>query len=158
MLLALGTTLIVVIALLSEVLLPRLEEWNERRKARRARVSTPGYDPGRERRAEQRARQLLRSCVNDEEWAMYRDLGFIRVWGREASRPGDPTATFNLGVALEDQGRIDEALQTYERAIALNAHNADAHYNAARLYEKEGDYGAALRHLRRAGLMRDERI
>ena len=40
-----------------------------------------GYDPGRERRAEQRARQLLRSCVNDEEWAMYRDLGFIRVDG-----------------------------------------------------------------------------
>jgi hypothetical protein len=24
---------------------------------------------------------LLRSCVNDEEWAMYRDLGFLRVWG-----------------------------------------------------------------------------
>jgi hypothetical protein len=38
-------------------------------------------DPGRERRAEQRARELLRSCVNDEEWAMYRDLGFIRVRG-----------------------------------------------------------------------------
>src|SRR6058998_584205 len=39
-------------------------------------------DPGRERRAEQRARELLRSCVNDEEWGMYRDLGFIRVTGR----------------------------------------------------------------------------
>jgi hypothetical protein len=38
-------------------------------------------DPGRERRAEQRARELLRSCVNEEEWAMYRDLGFIRVFG-----------------------------------------------------------------------------
>ena len=41
------------------------------------------YDPGRERRAEQRARELLRSCVNEEEWAMYRDLGFIRVAGRK---------------------------------------------------------------------------
>jgi hypothetical protein len=39
------------------------------------------YDPGRERRAESRARELLRSCVNAEEWAMYRDLGFLRVWG-----------------------------------------------------------------------------
>ena len=48
------------------------------------------YDPGRERRAEQRARELLRSCVNDEEWAMYRDLGFIRVAGRHARR--EPTA------------------------------------------------------------------
>jgi hypothetical protein len=50
-----------------------------RRKARRAPIA---YDPGRERRAEGRARQLLRSCVNDEEWGMYRDLGFIRVEGR----------------------------------------------------------------------------
>ena len=46
-------------------------------------------DPGRERRAEQRARELLRSCVNDEEWAMYRDLGFIRVRGTlRADGPG----------------------------------------------------------------------
>ena len=52
-----------------------------------------GYDPGRERRAEQRARQLLRSCVNDEEWGMYRDLGFIRVDGRKRAgrRGGEPS-------------------------------------------------------------------
>jgi hypothetical protein len=47
------------------------------------------YDPGRERRAEGRARELLRSCVNDEEWAMYRDLGFIRVAGKHARREAD---------------------------------------------------------------------
>jgi hypothetical protein len=52
-----------------------------RRLARRA-ERRELRDPGRERRAEQRARELLRSCVNDEEWAMYRDLGFIRVLGR----------------------------------------------------------------------------
>jgi tetratricopeptide (TPR) repeat protein len=63
-------------------------------------------------------------------------------------RPDDPTATFNLGVALEDQGRVDEALECYERALTLNPPNADAHYTAARLYEKGGDYGASLRHLR----------
>ncbi len=52
-------------------------------RRRRAEGRSPiAYDPGRERRAEQRARQLLRSCVNDEEWGMYRDLGFIRVHGR----------------------------------------------------------------------------
>jgi hypothetical protein len=49
------------------------------------------YDPGRERRAEQRARELLRSCVNDEEWSMYRDLGFIRVAGKHARRETDKT-------------------------------------------------------------------
>jgi hypothetical protein len=46
------------------------------------------HDPGRERRAEQRARELLRSCVNEEEWSMYRDLGFIRVEGRRTTTSG----------------------------------------------------------------------
>jgi hypothetical protein len=39
-------------------------------------------DPGAERRAERRARALLKSVVNREEWEMYRDLGFIRVAGK----------------------------------------------------------------------------
>jgi hypothetical protein len=84
MVLALSATAIVIVALLWEVALPHLQEAYERHRARRARVhdGLGPYDPGRERRAEQRARQLLRSCVNDEEWAMYRDLGFVRVWGR----------------------------------------------------------------------------
>jgi hypothetical protein len=84
---ALSATAIVVIALLWEVSLPRIEDYLDRRRARRQRAATIGYDPGRERRAEQRARQLLRSCVNEEDWEMYRDLGFLRVWGRQAEGP-----------------------------------------------------------------------
>lgn len=87
MILALSATLIVIVALLWEVCAPRMQEQYERWKARRARVPVDLYDPGRERRAEQRARQLLRSCVNDEEWEMYRDLGFIRVWGGLVAGP-----------------------------------------------------------------------
>jgi hypothetical protein len=79
---------VVIVALLWDLLLPPLSEALERHRARRAIIPHGGgYDPGRERRAEQRARQLLRSCVNDEEWAMYRDLGFIRVWGALARAP-----------------------------------------------------------------------
>jgi hypothetical protein len=81
MILALSVAAIVIVALLGEVLAPTLRESWERHRARRARVPTFDYDPGRDRRAEQRARELLRSCVNDEEWEMYRDLGFLRVWG-----------------------------------------------------------------------------
>jgi hypothetical protein len=92
MLLGLGATAIVFAALLGELSLPRLRgslralhdtivsrraRWRERAKLSRQ----MDYDPGRELRAEQRARELLRSCVNEEEWAMYRDLGFLRVWG-----------------------------------------------------------------------------
>jgi hypothetical protein len=82
MLLALTATAIVIVVLLWEVLAPRATELWERHRARRKRVPGFDHDPGRERRAEQKARLLLKSCVNEEEWAMYRDLGFIRVWGR----------------------------------------------------------------------------
>ena len=85
---------VVIVALLWDLLLPPVREAFQRYRARRAIVpNTTAYDPGRERRAEQRARELLRSCVNDEEWSMYRDLGFIRVWGAMAEapkRPGSP--------------------------------------------------------------------
>ncbi len=89
MLLALAATALVAIALLSDLILPRFEEGWRRLRARRQKVPEILYDPGRERRAEQRARELLRSCVNDEEWAMYRDLGFIRVWGTQAESVHD---------------------------------------------------------------------
>ena len=92
MLLALAATALVAIALLWETTAPRLGEAVERHRARRKLVPAADYDPGRERRAEARARQLLRSCVNGEEWAMYRDLGFIRVWGMQSERPGQHAA------------------------------------------------------------------
>jgi hypothetical protein len=58
----------------------------EQRRHRRARgPRRPMYDPGRERRAELKARDLLRSVVGEEAFAMYQDLGFIRV---RPSRPG----------------------------------------------------------------------
>jgi hypothetical protein len=83
--LALGTAAVVLVVLLWELARPTLrralargrELWRERRSGR----VPEGYDPGRERRAEQRARALLRSCVSGRDWAMYRDLGFLRVWG-----------------------------------------------------------------------------
>jgi hypothetical protein len=88
-LLALAATALVAIALLSDLIVPRLEDGWRRLKAHRRRLPQLDYDPGRELRAEQRARQLLRSCVNEEEWGMYRDLGFIRVWGKQADGPED---------------------------------------------------------------------
>jgi hypothetical protein len=88
---AVCATAIVIVALLWEVSIPWFERRAERRRARRAareQGHAVAYDPGRERRAEQRARELLKSCVNEEEWAMYRDLGFIRVWGGQTKGSG----------------------------------------------------------------------
>jgi hypothetical protein len=91
--LAFAATALVALALLSDLIIPRLEDGWSRHRARRRRAPSVSYDPGRERRAEQKARTLLRSCVNDEEWAMYRDLGFLRVWGAQADGPDERGGT-----------------------------------------------------------------
>ncbi len=88
--LALGTAAVVLIALLWELSRPTLTAALTRRRLRlaaaRHRATETGYDPGRERRAEQRARALLASCIDEDDWAMYRDLGFLRVWGGMGDR------------------------------------------------------------------------
>jgi hypothetical protein len=93
--LALGTAALLSISLLWMIALPRLrsllsQAWHALR-VRLWRSPEPvlaeGYDPGRELRAEQRARALLRSCVNEEEWAMYDELGFLRVLGGTTAQP-----------------------------------------------------------------------
>jgi hypothetical protein len=58
-LLALTATALVVIALLWEVVAPRFGEALSRYRAHRQLMPAPDYDPGRERRAEARASQLL---------------------------------------------------------------------------------------------------
>jgi hypothetical protein len=91
-LLALAASTLVALALLSDLIIPWAGERWARYRARRRRAPELSFDPGRERRAEQRARELLRSCVNDEEWAMYRELGFIRVWGSQRAAVNDDRA------------------------------------------------------------------
>src|SRR3954469_2324864 len=90
MLLALLALALVTVVLGAPIAYRRATAWRLERARRRpvhaGEVELGLYDPGRERRAEQRARELLRSCVNAEEWGMYRDLGFIRVAGRHARR------------------------------------------------------------------------
>jgi hypothetical protein len=50
-----------------------------RRAARHLEPPPPRYDPGRERRAERRARELMRQVVSEEEYEMYAELGFMSV-------------------------------------------------------------------------------
>ena len=76
-----------IVALMALALVCYLGAIEVRALARRRRRSAPRtprarIDPGSERRAERRARALLKSVVNREEWEMYRDLGFIRVLGQ----------------------------------------------------------------------------
>jgi hypothetical protein len=105
-----------------------------RSRARRRAERRELRDPGRERRAEQRARELLRSCVNDEEWSMYRDLGFIRVYGRLAVEGPDGLAPQRR--RRRDQGRFERPGET-DRARIGRAGNGD------RRGKSEGDEAPA---------------
>jgi hypothetical protein len=105
--LALGTAAVVLLALLWELSRPRLAvawgRYRARSTARRRAESQMGYDPGRERRAEQRARSLLASCIDESDWAMYRDLGFLRVWGGVGGR----TSASGPSASAGREGRTD---------------------------------------------------
>lgn len=82
--LLLATSLVVVAVLAIVGFGPSLVERVRRHLPRReTRERIPAYDPGRERRAEARARELLRSVVSADEYAMYAELGFIAVDGTE---------------------------------------------------------------------------
>ena len=96
MALALGTAAVVLVVLVWELIRPTCKTALARlRAAVRGRgAAVVSYDPGRERRAEQRARELLRSCVNERDWAMYRDLGFLRVWGGLSVHAGGQEAPY----------------------------------------------------------------
>jgi tetratricopeptide (TPR) repeat protein len=59
----------------------------------------------------------------------------------------DSVLLFNLGVVLEDLGKLDEAINAYQSAITEDPTLADGHFNLARLYEAQGKEQHALRHL-----------
>jgi hypothetical protein len=139
MLLGLATATIVLVALVCELVGPKLRAGLARVVAQsrerllfdkeRGWTGELSYDPGRERRAELRAGALLRSCVNAEEWAMYEDLGFLRVWGssgtaahRAAEEAGrlpemEPGAPVTPGAGRERKARSETSAPRYAYLI-----------------------------------------
>lgn len=71
-----------------------------------------------------------------------------KVYRRALEHCGtDSMLLFNLGVALEDLGKREAALEAYNAAITEDPNLADCHYNLARLYESAGKTQHAIRHL-----------
>jgi tetratricopeptide (TPR) repeat protein len=56
----------------------------------------------------------------------------------------------NLGSALDDAGRPDEAIVEYKEALRINPKNASAHYNLSIVYQKKKDMPTAIAELREA--------
>jgi hypothetical protein len=76
-----ATSLLIVLSVLAAVAFGPsvVRAVRSRRRRLRAAGAPSAYDPGRERRAERRARELMRGVVGAEEYEMYVELGFIRV-------------------------------------------------------------------------------
>jgi tetratricopeptide (TPR) repeat protein len=62
---------------------------------------------------------------------------------RRAARVADAAAEYNLGMALEQQGRWDEARHHYERALTYDPFHARALNNLAVQFARHGDHVAA---------------
>ena len=77
-------------------------------------------------------------------WDVHRALFHYRA--ALAIRPGDSTAAFNVGVALEDIGLVDEAIAAYAQSIASDPNHAEAHYNRGSLCERTGRMDDAAMH------------
>jgi hypothetical protein len=82
-----------------------------RRAQARVRRRQPRFDPGRERRAELKARELLRSVVGPDAYEMYRELGFLRVAGKAGDGYGYLIYPHRPVIAYEE--RSGELLNEY---------------------------------------------
>lgn len=74
----------------------------------------------------------------------YRDQ--LALWEDVAAKnPGSFLAWNNLGSALQERGRSDEAVAAYRRALGLNPNSAATHFNMGTLMSNAGAYAEAER-------------
>jgi tetratricopeptide (TPR) repeat protein len=67
--------------------------------------------------------------------------------------PKSDAALNNLGNLLAMQGRFDEALKCYQRAVEVNPQNAAAFFNASQVHTRLFDYGSASEAVARASAL-----
>jgi tetratricopeptide (TPR) repeat protein len=67
-----------------------------------------------------------------------------------ALTPDSFLAHYNLGCALYDQGRVDEAIAECRESLRLNPNYADAHYNLGNALEHQGREAEAIAEYREA--------
>jgi protein O-mannosyl-transferase len=94
---------------------------------------------------------LLLSLVflTSRQSAIYHDLVTLYT-STLTKNPGCWMAHYNLGIALKDRGKTDEAIAHYRQAIELRPTYAEAHYNLGRLLAQRGDLDDAVTHYEKA--------
>jgi tetratricopeptide (TPR) repeat protein len=101
-------------------------------------TKAPGAAPSLEARME-RALTLHDRGDHDEALREYRDA--VEAHGE------DPVLLYNIAILLEDMEHLEQAATIYEAALRHDPKFADAHYNAALVYEQLGRGREAIRHM-----------
>jgi protein O-mannosyl-transferase len=85
------------------------------------------------------------------EWSSHREAEAERDWRLAlADKPDNVVALSNLGMAMVERKRYEDAETYLQQAIALRPHFAAPHIHLARVYAAEGDNARAEAELRRA--------
>lgn len=63
---------------------------------------------------------------------------YRQILKASGTRPDSPMPHFNLGVVLEEQGRLDEAISCYRKAVEIDPSCAVAHYNLGVAFDSQG--------------------
>uniref|UniRef100_A0A7S2G3Q3 Uncharacterized protein n=2 Tax=Octactis speculum TaxID=3111310 RepID=A0A7S2G3Q3_9STRA len=71
-------------------------------------------------------------------------------WGAEAPRIGLESAFYNLGVTMGEEGRIEEAVSQYDRAIEINSMHPKSWSNRGILRQRQGQIKDAIHSFQRA--------
>ena len=101
---------------------------------------------------------LVRAASLQEEAVSYRAQGYdaqrrgdkagALAFYRKATAldPSYPAPHNDVGVLLEEQGRLQEAEGSYQQALTINPNYLEAHGNLAMLYERMGNKERAIYH------------
>jgi protein O-mannosyl-transferase len=75
----------------------------------------------------------------------------LSIWNDTvAKRPDNARAHNNLGLALQQAGRTQDAVEHYEQALQIKPDYADAHYNLGIVFFREGKLSDAIGHFEEA--------
>ncbi len=92
---------------------------------------------------------LILGALTFQQSAKYHDL-ITLYQATLAKNPKCWMAEYNLGLALKNQGQLDQAIAHYRRAIDIWPDYVDAHYNLGGAYIEKGEIDEALAEYRRA--------
>src|SRR2546423_1433110 len=92
---------------------------------------------------------LILGALTFHQSAKYHDV-IALYQATLAQNPGCWMAEYNLGLALKNQGQLDQAIAHYRRAINIWPDYVAAHYNLGGAYIEKGEFDEALAEYRRA--------